>query len=65
MKKALIKYLANCAATHTILKQKNYFSTLATVHTEFGSADLIESSIRASITLPGGTTFIINNDLFS
>ena len=61
--------LADSATTHTILKDKKYFSQLtlveANVNTISGPADLIEGSGRANIMLSGGTTFMINDALFS
>jgi hypothetical protein len=61
--------LADSATTHTILRHKQYFSNIrmmkVKVNTISGSIDLIESSIRANITLPNRTRFIIDNALFS
>lgn len=61
--------LADSATTHTILKDKIYFSQLKFLHgnvnTISGPADLIEGSGRANFILPGGTRFNINNALYS
>lgn len=61
--------LVDSATTHTILKKKKYFSHLinqeANISTISGSAKLIEGSGRASILLPRGTQFKIDNALFS
>ncbi|KAB2089655.1 hypothetical protein ES319_A03G076200v1, partial [Gossypium barbadense] len=61
--------LANSATTHTILKDKKYFSHLkmsnAHVNTISGSSKLIEGSGRAIILLPKGTKFIIDDALYS
>ncbi|KAB2076703.1 hypothetical protein ERO13_A06G052350v2, partial [Gossypium hirsutum] len=58
--------LANSATTHTILKNKKYFSHLtmqkASISTIFGSTKIIESY---GILLPRGTTFQINDALYS
>ena len=51
--------LADSASTHTILKDKKFFSFLimqgSDVNTISGSEKLIEGSGRANILLPGGT----------
>jgi hypothetical protein len=61
--------LADSATTHTILRHKQYFSNLrmmkAKVNTILGLIDLIEGFGRASIMLPNGIRFIIDNALFS
>ena len=61
--------LADSATTHTILKDKKYFSYLitkeASVITISGSAKLIEGSGRAIILFPGGTQIHINDALYS
>ena len=61
--------LIDSATSHTILKSKTYFSHLKlgikSVNTIFGSANLIEGSGRATLSLPEGTKLIINNALFS
>ena len=61
--------LADSATTHTILKDKEYFSHLilakANVNTISGIADLIEGSGRASIVLPNGTRLFLENAMFS
>ena len=50
--------LADCATTHTILREKIYFfnliSTNTSVSTISGTSNLIESSGRANIILPRG-----------
>ena len=61
--------LADSATTHTIFKDKKYFSHLtlgeANVNTIFSSIKLIEGFERANILLPRGTKFIIKDALFS
>ena len=61
--------LADCATTHTILRDKKYFSnfTLAqsNVHTISGPVDLIKGSGRATIILPKSTKFQIEDALYS
>ena len=61
--------LANCATTHTILRDKKYFSNLtlaqSNVHTISGHVDLIKGSGRATIILPKGTKFQIEDALYS
>ena len=61
--------LADCATTHTILREKKYFLnfivTNASVSTITGTSDLIEDSGRANIMLPNGTRFHINDALYS
>ena len=61
--------LADCATTHTILREKKYFLNLivtnASVSTTFGTSNLIEDSRRANIMLPNGTRFHINDALYS
>ncbi|TYJ26271.1 hypothetical protein E1A91_A07G108400v1 [Gossypium mustelinum] len=61
--------LTDSATTHTILKDKKYFSHLtmsnAHVNTISGSSKLIEGSGRAIILLPKGTKFIIDDALYS
>ncbi|PIN07745.1 hypothetical protein CDL12_19688 [Handroanthus impetiginosus] len=61
--------LADSATTHTILRNKKYFSCLmmreANVTTISGSTNLIEGSRKANILLPGGTRFVIDDALFS
>ena len=60
--------LADCATTHTILRDKKYFSnfTLAqsNVHTISGPVDLIKGSGRGTIILPKGTKFQIEDALY-
>ena len=61
--------LADSATTHTILKNKAYFSHLtlakANVNKISGASDIIEGSGRASIVLPNGTCLLIKNAMFS
>ena len=61
--------LADSATTHTILKNKAYFSHLtlakANVNTISGASDIIEGSGRASIMLPNGACLLIENAMFS
>ena len=61
--------LADSATTHTILWDQKYFShkTLveANVNTISGPVDLIDGYRRATIMLPCGTIFHINDALYS
>ena len=61
--------LADCATTHTILRDKKYFSNFplaqSNVHTISGPVDLIKGSGRATIILPKGTIFHIEDALYS
>ena len=61
--------LIDSGTTHTILKNKNYFSHLKlgeiNVNTISGSVKLIEGSGRANVWLPEGTKLVIDNALFS
>ena len=61
--------LADCATTHTILREKIYFFNLITTNTSVstisGTSNLIEGSGRANIVLPNGTRFYINDALYS
>ena len=61
--------LADCETTHTILREKKYFSNLivtnASVSTISGTSYLIEGSGRANIMLPNGLRFHINDALYS
>ena len=61
--------LADCETTHTILREKKYFSNLivtnASVSTISGTSYLIEDSGRANIMLPNGLRFHINDALYS
>ena len=60
--------LLDNATTHTILKDKRYFSYLvmkeANVNTISGSTRLIEGSGRANLLLPGGTNLAIDEALY-
>ena len=61
--------LVDYATTHTILRNKKYFSNLtlisSNVQTISCPVDLIKCSGRATIVLPNGTKFQINNALYS
>ena len=61
--------LADCATSHTILRDKKYFSnfTLAqsNVHTISGPVNLIKGSNKATIILPKGTQLQIEDALYS
>jgi hypothetical protein len=61
--------LVDSATTHTILRDRKFFSTLvltkANVTTISGSADLIEGSDRAHIRLTHGTQLFIEEALYS
>ena len=60
--------LSDCATTHTILRDKKYFSnfTLAqyNVHTISGPVNLIKGSGKATIILPKGTKLQIEDALY-
>ena len=60
--------LADCATTHTILRDKKYFSnfTLAqsNVHTILGPVNLIKGFGKATIILPKGTKLKIEDALY-
>ena len=59
--------LVDSATTHTILKNKKYFTNLkimeATVTTISGNVKIIEGSERASTLLARGTKLTINDSL--
>ena len=61
--------LAYCSTTHTIPRDKNYFSNLSlvksNVNTILGPVDLIQGSRRTTIILPSGTKIYINDALYS
>ena len=61
--------LADNATTHTLFKDKKYFSHLtlreANDNTISSSTKLIEGFKKANILLPRGTKFIIKDALFS
>ena len=61
--------LADCAITHTILRDKKYFSnfTLAqsNIHPISGPVNLIKGSGKATIILPKGTKLQIEDALYS
>ena len=61
--------LTDSATTHTILRDKIYFTSLtleeAYVNTISSTANLIEGSKRVNIMLPGGTKLYISNALYS
>ena len=58
-----------CATTHTILHDKKYFSNLTlvpfNVQTISGPINLIKGSKRATIVLPNGTKFQIDDVFYS
>ena len=60
--------LADSATTYTILRDQKYFSHItlvkANVNTIPGPTDLIDGSGRATILLPCGTIFHINDALY-
>ena len=60
--------LVDCATTHTILKDKKYFSSLvmeeSNVNTICGSTKLIERYGKTNLLLSGGTKLAINESLF-
>ena len=55
--------LADCATTHTILRDKIYFPRIDINKSYI--QNLVEGSGRANITLPNGTRFHINDALYS
>ena len=61
--------LADCATTHTILRDKRYFFNMtltnANVSTISGTSNLIEGSRRVNIMLPNETRFHSNDALHS
>ena len=61
--------LSDSTTTHTILRDQKYFFHItlveADVNTISGSTDLINGSRRATIMLPCGTRFHINDALYS
>ena len=61
--------LADSATTHTILRDQKYLSHIilieANVNTISGSVDLIDDFRRATIMLPCGKIFHINDALYS
>ena len=61
--------LVDCAITHTILRDKKYFSNLTlvpfNVQTISSPVNLIRGSGRATIVLPNGTKFQIDDALYS
>ena len=61
--------LADCVTTHTILRDKKYFSNFAlaqsNVHTISSSVDLIKGSGKAIIILSKGTKLQIEDALYS
>ena len=60
--------LVDCATTHTILHNKKYFSNLIlvpfNVQTISSLVDLIKGSRRATIVLPNGIKFQIDDALY-
>ena len=61
--------LADCATTHTILRDKKYFSNFtlpqSNVHTISGSVNLIKGSGKATTILSKGTKLQIEDSLYS
>lgn len=61
--------IPDSGTTHTILKNKTYFTeispTKSVINTISGPADLIEGSGNAMFILPNGTKFVINDALYS
>ena len=61
--------LVDCATTHTILSDKKYFSNLTLIPFNIqiisSPVDLIKGSERATIFLPNGTKFPIDNAHYS
>ena len=61
--------LIDSATTHTILKDKIYFSSInfisSKVSTIAGPAQIIEGSGRAHLVLPNGTHIFIQTALYS
>ena len=61
--------LANCATTHTILRDKKYFSNFtldqSNVHTILGPINLIKGSGKATIILPKGSKLQIEDAIYS
>ena len=60
--------LVDCTTTHTILRDKKYFSNLTlvlfNVQIISSPVDLIKGSGRATIVLPNGTKFQIDDALY-
>ena len=61
--------MLDSATTHSILKDKNYFSTMTlrkvNVHTISGPIEMIDGSGNATIMLPNGIILHIENALLS
>ena len=61
--------LVDCVTTHTILRDKKYFSNLTlvpfNVQTISSPIDLIKGSGRATIVMPNDTKFQIDDVLYS
>ena len=61
--------LVDSATTHTIIRNKKYFTylklTKANVNTISDTTNLIDGSRRANILLPNGTKLQINDALYS
>jgi hypothetical protein len=61
--------LADNATTHTLLRDRKYFSNLILIHTSMetisGPTNLIEGRGRAQIILSNGTKFTIVEALYS
>ena len=62
-------YLADCATTYTIFRDKIYFLELAlikaNISTIFGTTSLVEGFGITNIMLPNGTKFHVNDVLYS
>ena len=60
--------LADCATTHTIFRDKKYFSNLSLVKSNVNTIscliNLIQGSRRATIILPSGTKIHINDAFY-
>ena len=61
--------LVDCVTTHTILRDKKYFSNLTLVpfhvQTISGPINLIKGFGRATIVMPNGSKFQIDDALYS
>ena len=61
--------LVDCATTHTILRDKKYFSNLTlvtfNVQTISSPIDLVKGFGRATIVLPNDTKFQIDDVIYS
>ena len=61
--------LLDSVTTYSILKEKNYFSSMTlckvNVYTIFGHVEMIDGSENTTIMLPNGTTLHIEDALLS